>query len=226
MIKTILKSFEQFDGSRSKHILFQDWCKLMAISISNQVWHSEKREAEYIQLANQYKQEELQRFGGMLGMLTVAFERELRDYLGQIYMEGDMGNKQTGQFFTPFHLAYLTAELGVLPGTEPVLLNEPASGGGAMVLATAKSMQDRGENYQQRLRVIAQDLDWNGVYMTYVQLSLAGISAKVIQGDTLKNEPPTPGHVLYTPMYVMQGGFSRRRHLEGKDDKRIPAANP
>lgn len=35
------------------------------------------------------------------------------------------------------------------------------------------------------LDVVARDLDWNGVYMTYVQLSMIGIKAVVIQGDTL-----------------------------------------
>ena len=117
-----------------------------------------------------------------------------------------MGNKQTSQFFTPFNLSELTARLRIERG-EQVFLNEPASGGGAMILAAAKIMKENGDNYQNLLQVVAQDLDWNGVYMTYIQLSMAGIVAKVIQGDTLKNEAPSPAQILYTPMHLLKGGF-------------------
>lgn len=64
------------------------------------------------------------------------------------------------------------------------------------------------EHYEKRgiswrkVKVIAQDLDWNGVYMTYVQLSLLGIDAIVAQGNTLQ-EPYIDGYpqerVFYTP---------------------------
>ena len=59
-----------------------------------------------------------------------------------------------------------------------------------MILATAKALKDIGINYQRKLKVVAQDLDWLGVYMTYVQCSMIGIDAIVVQGDTLK-EPYT-----------------------------------
>lgn len=205
MIRKILSHFDAFDGSRSQYVLFKDWCKMMALSISNQVWHSNKREEEYMATANQYKPEELKRFTEMFRMLTIAFDNELDDYLGKIYMQGGMGSKQTGQFFTPFHLAELTAKLGTKKG-EKIVMNEPSSGGGGMVLATAKAIQKNGDNYQELLQATAQDLDWNGVYMTYVQLSIAGIQAKVIQGDTLAGEKRTKSQILYTPMYMLKGG--------------------
>ena len=65
-------------------------------------------------------------------------------------------------------------------------MNEPSCGGGAMILATAKALKNAGINYQRRLKVVAQDLDWLGVYMTYVQCNIIGIDAIVVQGDTLK----------------------------------------
>ena len=52
------------------------------------------------------------------------------------------------------------------------------------------------------MEVVAQDLDWNGVFMSYVQFSLLGIDAIVVQGDTLI-EPYVNGYpesrVLRTP---------------------------
>ena len=72
-----------------------------------------------------------------------------------------------------------------------------------MIIATASVLKEKGINYQQVMEVVAQDLDWKGVYMCYLQLSLLGISAVCVQGDTLVN-PYIPGkteasHILYTP---------------------------
>ena len=64
-------------------------------------------------------------------------------------------------------------------------LVDSIAGGGGLILATAKVLCDKGINYQRCLDVVARDLDWNGVYMTYVQLTIIGIKAVVIQGDTL-----------------------------------------
>ena len=72
-----------------------------------------------------------------------------------------------------------------------------------MIIAEARVLKDRGINPQRCMEVIAQDLDWKGVYMTYVQLSLLGIKATVVQGDTLcepfDERKYNPERVLYTP---------------------------
>lgn len=203
-VNQIIKSFNDFDGSRNRHSLFCDWVKFMAISISNQVWFSWEREEEYRQLARTYEAESMSRFSDMMGMLWEAFDTEINDYLGQIYMEGNMGNKSTGQFFTPFHLAELAAMMQPNDPEQKVIVNEPACGGGGMVLAKAKAIQAAGGNYQDTLKVIAQDLDWTGVYMTYTQLSMAGINAVVIQGDTLTGEKAGALQKFYTPLYVLK----------------------
>ena len=41
--------------------------------------------------------------------------------------------------------------------------------------------------------------------MTYVQLSLAGVNAEVVQGNSVEGKHNV---VLHTPMYVMRGGLS------------------
>ena len=74
-----------------------------------------------------------------------------------------------------------------------------------MIIAAAAVMKDRGISYQDVLEVVAQDLDWKAVYMCYVQLSLLGINATVVQGSTLK-EPYVQGYpeerIFRTPKKV------------------------
>lgn len=71
-----------------------------------------------------------------------------------------------------------------------------------MIIAIAQSLADRGVNYQRKMHATAQDIEWRAVHMCYVQLSLLGISATCVQGDTL-NDPYRKGYetrrVMYTP---------------------------
>ena len=184
----------------------------MAMSISNSVtlihdsvW--KEREEAYMTTIGKYTSEERNIFCEMTAWLTETLDDGPDDVLGDIYMKSGMGSKAAGQFFTPFHPSELCARLSIntdiLNGNNQIELNEPACGGGGMIIAAAKALHDAGVNYQKRLRVVAQDLDWKGVYMCYVQLSLLGISAICVQGDTLR-EPFDPArteraHMLFTP---------------------------
>lgn len=187
----------------------------MAISIQNtvHVFHDKvwkDREQTYLDTMRKYTEEEQTKLCEMMGMLVDTLEDGPDDVLGKIYMEAGMGSKATGQVFTPFNLAELTARLSLhesiqsfKDGMTKLTLNEPTCGGGAMIIAAAKALQDAGINYQKVMEVVAQDIDWKGVYMCYVQLSLLGISAICVQGDTIA-DPYVPGktdpaHILETP---------------------------
>lgn len=189
----IVKKIQKMVGKYSAYNIFYDWVKLCAISVSNsctfkhdEVW--KKREEEYIATKSKYTKNELVEFAEMFELLCLALEENIEDVLGETYMKSGCYSKELGQFFTPFHLALLNAEVG-MPKTitedETLTMNEPSTGGGSNIIAGAAVLKKRGLNYQKILRVTAQDLDWLGVYMTYLQLSLLGIDAKVAQGDTL-----------------------------------------
>ena len=63
----------------------------------------------------------------------------------------------------------------------------------------AKKINEAGGNAQMQMDIVAQDLDWNSVYMTYIQLSLNGLSAVCIQGDSLQNARVPKENILETP---------------------------
>ena len=193
--KEIIKTIEQMSGRYAPYNIFSDWIQLCALSIQNSVYlvHNkiwQDREQLYIDTARRYTEQELEQFARMFVLLGDALTEKLSDVLGEIYMETGMGSKYTGQFFTPFHLSELCAMLSInianLKEDDIIELNEPSSGGGGMIIAACKVLKDAGINYQRRLKVVAQDLDWKGVYMTYLQLSLIGCNAIVVQGDTLQ----------------------------------------
>ena len=210
MIKKIAKEIELLSGKYSGYEIFSDWIKAMALSISNstdimhgKIWKD--RESAYMEIVKKHGSETINQFCNLAGMLVMAMEEDMQDVLGAVYMDAGLGSKTTGQFFTPFHLSYAIARLTLpenISPENPLILNEPSTGGGGMIIAAAKTLLDRGINPQRCMKVIAQDLDWKGVYMTYVQLSIIGIKAIVVQGNTL-SEPYVDGYpperVLRTP---------------------------
>lgn len=213
----IVKMLTEISGRYNYHMVFQDWVEVMALSIQNnccfshdEMWN--KREQSYINIMNKYTLKERQKFPVMFKMLVEEFEEEgITDVLGEIYMSQYSGNKHLGQFFTPFHISELCArlvverELSKWDGKSSIDINEPSTGGGGMLIATIKILKEKGIEYQRKVNITARDLDWNSVYMTYVQLSLLGARATVIQGDTLCNpivdlKSYPQERVFYTPV--------------------------
>lgn len=214
--KEIVKTIQEMAGRYSAYEIFTDWIRCLALAIEqatslrrDEEWRN--REQEYTDTIKKYSDEERTKIAKMTAYLIDTLEDGPDDVLGDVYMKADMGSKAAGQFFTPFHVSVLTAKIGLMEQIEAykageiekIEINEPACGGGAMILAAAKVLQESGVNYQKAMEVVAQDLDWKGVYMCYVQLSLLGISAICVQGDTL-SAPYDPGktekgHMLKTP---------------------------
>lgn len=207
----IVKIITSMSGRYSSYEIFSDWIKCASIAITNsttlltgKLWQS--REKDYMDTISKYSKDEAQHFQELVVLLKLALQREPEDVLGWVYMAAGMGNKTTGQFFTPFTVSYAMAQLTIPKDIDPkktYRIMEPSCGGGGNVIAVAKVMQVRGINYHRCMDVVAQDLDWKAVYMSYLQFSLLGIKATVVQGDTLtepymgKGYPPE--RVLYTP---------------------------
>lgn len=211
MIDEIVRKITEISGTYSGYEIFSDWIKALALSISNstdivhgKIWQD--REQQYLEIAKKHGADTMKSFAELGGMLVTALDEEIQDVLGAVFMKGSWGSKQTGQFFTPFNVSLLTASISILEDVSeenPLIINEPSTGGGGMMIAAARVLKDRGINPQRCMKVTAQDLDWKGVYMTYLQLSLLGIKATVVQGDTLST-PYIDGiypqeRVMYTP---------------------------
>jgi hypothetical protein len=116
----------------------------------------------------------------MSATLTEAFEIDpFHDYLGQVYMECFVGNKNLGQCFTLGGVCAVCAVCASVAGDIPQngehkTLYEPACGGGAMTIAFLKRRYEAGYNYQRYLHITTEDLDSLCVHMCFIQLSLLG----------------------------------------------------
>lgn len=180
----IIKTIQRMSGKYGVYEIFADWVKMQAFAYANQVKYSQAREDEYIETVKRYSKEEFEQFSEMMAWIIEWADEEMFDMLGYIYMNLEIGNKRTGQFFTPYNICRLMAK--TVDFTElPITVNEPTCGAGGNIIALAEAMRDAGINYQHNLVAVCQDIDVKAVYMTFVQLSLFGIPAIIYQADTL-----------------------------------------
>lgn len=150
------------------------------------------REAEYLELAKTYAKEDLEQFGRALGMLVEEMEADpFEDVLGRFYNEiasrftRDMG----GEFYTPKPVRDLMARVTVdveanVAAGRPITVNEPASGSGGMILSLAECFARA--KAVDLLRVTCQDVSKLACDMAYVNLTLWGVPARIVWGDTLR----------------------------------------
>lgn len=195
--------------------VFRDFCELSAISLSNMVdaVHREDREARYLKIVGRYAGAELERFAEMLGHLHESLHEAFHDALGSLFMAMELGDAWKGQFFTPYPVSRMMAEMS-LADVGPLIerqgfitVSDPAVGGGAMMIAAAHTLHDAGFAYQDVLHVTAQDIDITACHMAYVQLALLDVPALVIHGNSL--DPSDIRDWWVTPSHVT-GAWDRK----------------
>ncbi|HHB9316538.1 TPA: N-6 DNA methylase [Enterococcus faecalis] len=207
--KKMAKLMKELCGKRNMYEVFFDFTKMSACSISNvfDKVHFEEREKLYLSIQEKYTEEEQEKFHELFALLVEALEKTTTDILGELYMTLEIANKDAGQFFTPYNVARLMAEMNFSENDEqlkhgkPVVFYEPCIGGGVTLISLANVMREKGYNYQRNLRALCGDIDGNVLSMAYVQCSLLGIDAIFERRNALSTEPATD--IWFTPFYAL-----------------------
>lgn len=200
--------------------VFKDFIEMSAISLSNAVDHSFNRgirEEQYMQIVKRYDKNDVNRFPEMFAELILAIEAEPSDILGKIYCELELANKWRGQFFTPDSICKMMGKMLLTEDMKKTIdkkgfitVQEPAIGGGALIINLALAMQEEKINYQQSMVVTGVDVDIKSIHMAYVQLSLLNIPAILVHGNSLSMEVHSN---WYTPAYIL-GGWKFKKQKE------------
>lgn len=191
--KEFMRTFEGACRRYDRHRVFLDWITLASSSLlaHSSPFHREEAEAAYLQTSKAYQREEMEIFAKLFGITTAALEQKFQDFLGHVFMNLELGNKHQGQFFTPYAVSLLCAQMTVQRvDTSKRLLtfSEPACGSGGMIIACMEVLRDQGINFQNSTYTEAVDVSEMAARMAYVQFSLLGIPAKVVLGNSLTLE--------------------------------------
>ena len=207
-LKEFISKLHNLDKPKRINEVFKDFLTLCTCSLAQPFYRSDEIEQRYLNTVKQYTKEQAEEFSKLLALLVMALEEKHQDFLGQAYMQLNLGNVATGQFFTPYHVSKMMSEISFidiekqLEEKDFITLSEPCCGSGGMIIAYAETFKEHGYNYQYQLFVEAIDIDEMCFMMTYIQLSLLGVGAKVILGDSLTLDLHK---ILYTPFYFVNG---------------------
>jgi len=103
-------------------------------------------------------------------------------------------------------LTFCESTVSALEEKGYVSVCEPTCGSGVMITSFCKSMKEAGFNYCNQMVATAIDIDAKCAHMTYLQLSLYGVPAVVIHGNSLTLESWSR---WYTPIYLLNGWIWR-----------------
>lgn len=208
----LVKEMQALAQTHGIHKVFMDFVEMFALCIANRMDKTqfETREKRYLDIVKAYSPADVDRLASMCALLIMAMQAEaetgrLRDVLGEIYHELELHDKWTAQFFTPQHIADMMGSmtLGKGPSIKPdtaYTVYEPAAGSGVMVLGFVNAMIQANMYNPHRVIVKAVDSDPKCVHMCYIQLSLYGVAAVVVHGNTITQEEWA---CWYTPVYAM-----------------------
>lgn len=197
------KIFNKLAYRHSPYDVFSDFVNMSAIAMSNSMVFDRGREDDYMRIIKKYTKDEINMFPSLYAHVVMGLEAGFCDFLGEIFMELELGNARAGQFFTPYHLSKLMSQIsfdGQVSDKGYLTVSEPACGCGGMIIALAETMLQRDINPQQALYAECVDIDKTVAMACYVQLSLLHIPAKIIVGNSLTLEARD---IFYTPAYTM-----------------------
>lgn len=226
--KEFLRLFTELCRTRTSWQVWADLMSVFATAIANSVEcdavRREAREKEFARAISSLGGMEIP--AQMLLCITNALERNPeQDFLGDTFMELNLGNHWRGQFFTPYPVCKLMAEINCENVIQAIADKgyasacDPACGAGAMLIAMANALMARDVNYQTDVMFVCQDIDRIAGLMCFVQLSLLGCPGYVVIANTLTNPVVGDGifpseqsgqEFWYTPMYYRDCWTIRR----------------
>lgn len=153
--KKFLQTFNQLTQRYRTFDVWRDFITMFACSLSNSVdkTHYEKREERYLKIIKKYNKQEQEKFPELAAYVVMALEENPeQDFLGSIFMELNLGNKSSSQFFAPYHVCEMMAKIteeDVVSSVKEksyITITDPCCGAGATLIAAVnKAKKTTGE---------------------------------------------------------------------------------
>jgi type I restriction-modification system DNA methylase subunit len=189
--KDFIKILKNISPAKHEHEVFSDWLILASAALYS--WKRDKSvEEEYLEVSKNYTPGKLEKHAHLLYITVEALEdsgTDGSDFLGEVFTVGELANSSRGQFFTPYHISRMMAEMSIgkseLPKGRVCKISDPCCGAGGMLIAGAMVMKNRGFDYQRDALFFGKDIDHRCARMAFIQLSLIGAPAVIVCGDSL-----------------------------------------
>lgn len=227
-IAKILDAIQGFDT----YTVISDFFAMSAIAVRNNVDFGREWQAyedRYKAIVKKYNKNDLQAFVRALAVFqgwigqAIDGQIEFRDFAGELYMDSGTSNGKAGQFFTPFSVSSVMAEVDLDTDRmkneleedpdKVITIYEPTCGAGGIIVAAIDKLRRANINYSWNVFVDCGDIDPRCVHMTYLTLSLLGVPAVVRRGDALALDY---SETWFTPAYLFAWPHFKSRLRGGR----------
>lgn len=203
MLHPAVKDFVRIIGGidRSKHRseVFRDFCEMAYCAHAKRMATSAERaealERQYGEVESRYSNKaDADCMARLLAIATMTLGAGGVDFLGLVAAEIGVLDGRLGQFFTPYEVSRLMAEMTFEGVREQIerdgffTFSEPAAGAGGLIIATADVMQNEGYDPGLQMWFEAVELNRSTFHMLYLQMTLRGLSGRVFHGNSLSLE--------------------------------------
>jgi len=200
-VKDFIRLLNANARSQSPAEKFRDWCELAYCAFAQLTAINEAREAaleeRYMSIVHRYDED--LRFiresaPEMIAIAQLEVGQGHVDFLGNVAGQMEVLNPGAGQFFTPYEVSYMMAQMllddasAIIERNGYITFQEPAAGSGGMVLACADVLQEQQHRPDIRMFVHAVDVSTLAYYMLFLQLTWRVIPALVQRANTLTLE--------------------------------------
>jgi hypothetical protein len=196
--KQFIKAFERLSHHRERHDVLADFLEMAVCAIRKRTLPpgpaADALEQQYMAVVGRNTPEDVRAMPELLGITALAVQEGGCDFLGQVVVELELPNAHMGQFFTPYDVSRMMAEMTfdtvdeIIAEQGFVTVQEPACGAGGMIIAAADAIERKGFDIGRQLYVDATDISPMCFRMSYLQASLRGIPAVIRRGNTLSLE--------------------------------------
>jgi type I restriction-modification system DNA methylase subunit len=208
------KKFLSLVKVNSRFEIFRDWAYIVGITCHQTPVNLgilpkdeayQRLENCYLERVQKYDSNALKVFADLFGIVQIALSEEKTDFLGQLHQELEVSfQKDKGQFFTPYSVAKMTAQLtmtkeflqDIIAKNGYITVGEPAVGAGSLLIAAAEVIEELGYDPRKHMYFEGVDIDQLCCDMAYIQMSVMGIPGFIIHGNSLSRETwevrPTP----------------------------------
>jgi N-6 DNA Methylase len=207
--KRFIKVFESLAHHRERQDVFADFLDMAVCAIRKKTVPSgpaaDALEEQYMAVVKRNAPDDVRKMPELLAITALAVQEGGCDFLGQVVGDLELINGHMGQFFTPYDVSRMIAEMTLQDAGELIrekgfiTVAEPASGAGGMVIAAADVIEKQGFDIGRHLYVDATDISPTCFKMTYLQVSLRSIPATIRRGNTLSGEIFDQAH---TPAFL------------------------
>lgn len=209
-VTAFVKRMNDIDRSKRRTEVFRDFCEMAYCALAKQTAPTEERaaqyEADYMACVARYRDpNDVRIMPELLAMAQIAIAPGGRDFLGAVAAEIGALDAGLGQFFTPYEVSRLMAEINLTDVPRLIeehgffTMEEPAAGAGGMVIAAADAVASLGYDPALTMWFEAVELNRPTFHMAYIQTTLRGLAGKVCHGNSLSMEvfSVTPTHAAF-----------------------------